>query len=144
MRPSLIIPRIKAECPIFAGRVAGSATMRRVFEQTDFPVPHAFVVTLGEEPSGDVTLSDLDQELTRRFSVTVAVDNTSDERGQAASEVLEDCRNQLLAALVGWSPDPERYGAVFYAGMPYDIDISRARAWAQLDWQLTAYTADAG
>jgi hypothetical protein len=142
MRPSLVIPRIRAQCPIFANRVAGSATYRQVSLQDDFAVPHAFVLPLGEAADGEVMLSNLDQELTTRFAVVVAVANTSDERGQAAAEVIFDARAQLIAALVGWAPNPT-FAPVLYRGMPDDPDITRARAWAQFDFEARAYTASA-
>jgi hypothetical protein len=142
MRPSLIIPRIRAQCPIFANRVAGSATYRQVSLQDDFPVPHAFVLPLGDNADGEVMLSGLDQELTTRFAVVVAVANTSDERGQEAAETIYTCRAQLLAALVGWTP-AAGFGAVLYRGMPDDPDVNRARAWAQFDFEALDYTATA-
>ena len=143
MRPSLVIPRLRAQCPIFANRVAGSATYRQVSLQDDFPVPHAFVLPMSEMADGDITLSSVDQELTTRFAVVVAVSNTNDERGQAASEAIYDVRAQLIAALVGWTPDATRYGAVLYRGMPDDPDLNRARAWVQFDFEATAFTATA-
>lgn len=142
MRPSLIIPRIRAQCPIFGNRVAASATYRQCALQDDFPVPHAFVLPLGDNADGEVMLSNLDQELSARFAVVVAVANTSDERGQAAAEVIFDIRRQLLQALVGWVP-AAGYGAVLYQGMPDDPDVNRARAWAQFDFSALDYTANA-
>ena len=143
MRPSLVIPRIRAQCSIFANRVAGSATYRQVSLQDDFPAPHAFVMPLGEVADGEVMISTVDQELTTRFAVVVAVTNTSDERGQAAAEAIYDIRAALLAALVGWTPDATRYAPILYRGMPDDPDVNRARAWAQFDFESIAYTATA-
>ena len=143
MRPSLIIPRLRAQCPVFQQRVAGAATFRQVVLQDDFPVPHAFVLPLGDSADGDVMVSGLDQELTTRFSVNVAVANTSDERGQAAAELIYDARAELIAALVGWTPDAARFSPILYRGMPDDPDITRARAWAQFDFEALAFTATA-
>lgn len=143
MRPSLVIPRIRAQCPIFANRVAGAATYRQVSLQDDFPAPHAFVLPLGELADGEVMISAVDQELSTRFAVVVAVSNTSDERGQAAAEAIYDIRAELLTALVGWTPDVTRYAPVLYRGMPDDPDVNRARAWAQFDFEAIAYTASA-
>lgn len=143
MRPSLVIPRIRAQCPIFANRVAGAATYRQVSLQDDFPAPHAFVLPLGELADGEVMISAVDQELATRFAVVVAVSNTSDERGQAAAEAIYDIRASLLTALVGWTPDATRYAPVLYRGMPDDPDVNRARAWAQFDFEALAYTATA-
>lgn len=143
MRPSLIIPRLRTLCTAFQNRVAGSATYRQVALQDDFPAPHAFVLPLGESADGEVMLSSLDQELTTRFAVVVAVANTSDERGQAAAEAIYDLRANIIAALVGWTPDPARYSPILYRGMPDDPDITRARAWAQFDFESLATTASA-
>lgn len=143
MRPSLIIPRLRSQCAIFANRVAGSATYRQVSLQDDFAAPHAFVMPLGEVADGEVMISSLDQELTTRFAVVVAVANTSDERGQAAAETIYDIRVALLTALVGWTPDATRYAPILYRGMPDDPDVNRARAWAQFDFEALAYTATA-
>lgn len=143
MRPSLVIPRIRTQCGIFQNRVAGAATYRQVSLQDDFPVPHAFVIPLGDVADGEVMVSALDQELTTRFAVVVAVANTSDERGQAAGEAIYDIRAALLGALVGWTPDAARYSPVLYRGMPDDPDVTRARAWAQFDFEANAYTANA-
>lgn len=143
MRPSLIIPRVRAACPVFQQRVAGAATYRQVSLQDDFPVPHAFVLPLGDAADGDVMISTLDQAITTRFAVVVAVANTSDERGQAAAEFIFTARAQLIAALVGWTPEQGRYSPILYRGMPDDPDITRARAWAQFDFEAEASTATA-
>lgn len=142
IRPSLVIPRIVAQCPIFAGRVAGAAAMRKLYAQDDFPVPHAFVIPLSDTGESEVMLSDLAQELAVRFAVVVAVDNTSDEPGMAAAEMLMTARDQLHAALIGWKPS-ETHAECLYAGMPDDPDTSRIKCWAQFDFASTAYAATA-
>jgi hypothetical protein len=141
MRVSLIIPRLLAECPIFDGRVAGAATYARVVQETSFPVPHAFVLPMSESATGDVMLSDLDQELRTRIAIVVAVPN-ADDRGQQSIDLLYDVRAQLLKALVGWQPTLE-FGPILYLGMPDEPGITRARAWMQFDFEANDYTATA-
>jgi hypothetical protein len=141
MRPSLIIPRLLEQCPVFAGRVAGAATYARVSQEVAFPVPHAFVVPLSEAANGDVMISDLDQELNARIAIVVAVPN-EDDRGQKSVELIYDIRAQLLRALVGWQPSQD-FGTVMYLGMPDEPAINRARVWAQFDFQALDYTATA-
>ncbi len=125
MRPSLVIPRIRTACPGFENRVAGASGLDDAMEvvmeaQPGLAVPCAIVLWEGDEPGNDVTLSTgglgMDQELIGRFSVTVIVDGKADSRGQNSAERLIDARNELLAALVGWSPDVARFGACLYAG----------------------------
>jgi hypothetical protein len=142
IRPSLVIPRIRAQCPIFANRVAGAAAMRKLFTLDDFPVPHAFVVPLSDTGEAEVMLSDLAMELPARFGVVVAVDNTTDEPGMAAAEMLMEARDQLHAALIGWAPS-EYFAKCLYTGMPDDPDTSRVRCFAQFDFASTAYAATA-
>lgn len=139
MRPSLIIPRLLEQCPAFEGRVAGAATYAKVSDQDSFPVPHAFVLPMSESASGDVMLSGLDQELTTRIAVVVAVPN-ADDRGQKSVEVLYDIRAQLLRALVGWQPS-DQFGPILYLGMPDEPGITRARVWMQFDFEAHDYTA---
>lgn len=141
MRPSLIIPRLRAECPIFNQRVAGAAGFARAMDQIDFPLPHAFVLPLTESANGDVQISGLDQELNSRFSVSVCVSN-SDDVGLNSLESIYDIRAQLLTALVGWHPTPA-FGPIMYVGMPDDPAINRARAWMQFDFQALDFTASA-
>jgi hypothetical protein len=141
MRPSLIIPRLLEQCPIFEGRVAGAATYSRVAQEVAFPVPHAFVVPMSEAANGDVMMSSLDQELATRIAVVVAVPN-EDDRGQKSVEQFYDVRAQLLKALVGWQPT-EQFGPILYLGMPDDPAVTRARVWMQFDFQATDYTATA-
>jgi hypothetical protein len=144
MRPSLIIPRIRSECPIFAGRVAGSATAVKAMEEgASIPVPHAFVMPGDLVPTGEALLSGLDQELNANFSVLVALDNRDDPRGQSAAEAMYDAAVELFSALIGWTPDASRYAPCLFAGMPDIPDLNRAYLWAQLDFQSLAYTATA-
>lgn len=129
LRPSLVIKQIRDECPLFDGRVAGALSFRKCREQDDFPAPHAFILPMEDVDDAEADLSPLDQYLTARFAVVVAVPNTSDEQGQDAGERLIDVRNELLAALIGFQPG-ENYAPILYAGMPDAIEFNRARAWA--------------
>ena len=148
IRTSLVIPRIRAQCPIFAGRVAGSLGWEKFARDmdagavSDFPVPHAFVLPLPDLNEGDIELSELEQVLPARFQVVVVVSNTSDEPGSIASDQLMDARDQLLKALIGFTP-AEEMAPVLYAGMPAEPAFSRAKAWAQFDWYSTHQAAGA-
>lgn len=143
MRPSLVIPHLKATCPVFENRVAGSASYEQAIAQYDFPVPHA-IVLLGPEGDGEApALSALDQEMTLAFAIVVTVSNSADDRGQAAAEQIFDIRAELLAAMVAWTPDTARYAPVRYLGMPDDPEMNRSRLHARLDFQTVANTASA-
>ena len=141
MRPSLIIPRLREQCPIFNNRVAGAATFAKAADNPTFAVPHAFVLPLSESATGDTQFSGLDQELMTRLAITVCVAN-EDDRGQQSLEVIYDIRAQLLRALVGWQPGPQ-FGPLMYVGMPDEPAINRARVWLQFDFQGLDFTASA-
>lgn len=81
--------------------------------------------------------------MTMAFAVVIAVSNTADDRGQAAAELIFNIRAQLLAALVGWTPDTDRYAPVLYLGMPDDPAMNRSRLHARLDFETIASTASA-
>lgn len=141
MRPSLIIPRLRTECATFSNRVAGAASLRQALLQDDFPVPHAFVVRSPMEVT-ETVLSGLEQDLTLGFAVAIAVSNTSDPRGQDASEALADCIAEVVAALKGWTPDGTLYAPILLVGETGDYtDWTRARAWTQLDFAAASTTA---
>lgn len=148
IRTSLVIPRIRAQCPIFANRVAGSLGWERFKDLmqssaiSDFPVPHAFVLPQPDTSEGSIELSSLAQELPARFGVVVVVSNTSDEPGAIASDQLMDARDQLHAALIGFAP-AEDMAPILYEGMADAPDYNRAKAWAQFDFTSTKYAASA-
>lgn len=135
MRPRIIIPRLRELCPIFAGRVAGAVDFRRAAQSDDYPAPHAFVLLQGITPTGEDLLSQIDQEMALNLTIWLCVPSTADERGQDASEQLISCFVQVRTALLGWTPDVERYTAIMMDGLtlPEGETFTRSRAWAQCD-----------
>lgn len=137
MRPSLIIPRLRAQCPIFSGRVAGAADFAAASLADDVVVPCAFVLPGGDVPGDQELIGEPLQELSERFTVAVCVSNLTDERGQDGAEQLHDIRAQLLTALLGWSPDGSAtFGPVTYLGSDGDPTIDRARIWHAYDFSV--------
>jgi hypothetical protein len=144
MRPSLIIPRLKAQVAALSNRVAAAATVEAAMDQTNLGVPNAFIVPGPDVVEGDVLLSPYAQEITARFSVVLTVANTAagDDRGQAAVEALLDLRNTVMTALVGWTPDAARFAPLSYGGGD-EIVHTRARAHTQLEFFTSTTTANA-
>lgn len=135
MKPSLIIPRIRSQVAALGTRVAGSAAMEGAIDTgRSMVLPCAFVVSLGDQPSENLELHAVTQQILDRFAVVVCVSNASDERGQAASEQVHNLRAALWTALLGWTPDQTVYGPITYEGMPADPEIDRARMWAQFNF----------
>ena len=141
MRPSLIIPRLREQCPVFSGRVAGAIDYRRAIESDDFAVPHAFVLLAAIAPDGDEQISTLDQEVSCQLSVMLAVAADADVTGQDASQQLFSCFVQIRSALLGWTPDATLYTPFAMDGLMLadgEATFLRARAWAQCDITASA------
>lgn len=141
MRASLIIPRLRANCPLLGGRVAGSAEFGAAAVADDVAVPCAFVIPLGDTVGDADVIGEAFQEIDQRFTVIVCVSNLADERGQAGSELMADIRDELIAALLGWSPSAA-HGPIAYEGNDGDPAIDRARMWLGFDFK-TATTVSA-
>ena len=135
MRPSLIIPRLRAQCPVFSNRVAGAIQFRQAMGADDFPVPHAFVLLMGVVPTGQDLISGYDQVVNAQLQVVVAVSSAADDRGQDASEQMISCFVQVRDALLGWTPDPQRYGPIITDGLVLSEgeSFTRARSWAEVN-----------
>jgi|GEM_PF-3527512 hypothetical protein len=138
--PDAVITRLRAQCAVFSNRVAGTAAEARASEQTEFPVPHAFFMPGGIEPSDMDTLSPLDQECTIRFRVLIAVDNKGDERGQAGATGLLTAARSVVVALIGWTP-AAGFAPVMFDGLEDSFDSNRDRLWGTVSFRTLAYTS---
>lgn len=104
MNVTPIIARLKSEVPAFSNRVFGSATYALALEtELELALPQAFVVpiSIDAEPNelmGSITAQRFHEEIT----VAIVVDNTTDERGQSASESIESLLVSVRNALIGW------------------------------------------
>ncbi len=69
-------------------------------------LPAAYVVPGDDSPGENKSQTDYWQELKEGFSVVVILSNGRDERGQFASyDVVDDVRQMLFKALLGWNPE---------------------------------------
>lgn len=104
MNATPIIARLKSEVAAFSNRVFGSATFAAAMDsQIDLALPHAFVLPEAIEADPNELMGGLTLQRVREgFKVVIVVDNTSDERGQAASETIEAHLSSVITALVGW------------------------------------------
>lgn len=98
MRLANIVARLKAQCPILRQALPALAA------DVTTSYPSAYVLPLAEHVSDD----DLNHALRLyegRFAVEIMVRNVAEHAtGGPAGEALEDVREEVLAALVGWSP----------------------------------------
>lgn len=130
MKIRTVIDRVKAECPTFAGRVAGTAEYAAAadaLESVRLDLPAAFVYRSGGIPSEAATIGAVVQMRPETFGIIVAIDNGTDAPGFAASEALDTIIEELLAAMLGWQPDDDHNAFVFEGDQ--HLDLNRGRLW---------------
>jgi hypothetical protein len=102
MKTQEIIDRLKSECPIFGGRVAGSAAYDLAIEENGFSTPCAYVVELSKSSKPNSLISGHSQQVTLQIGVMMIISNQRDTTGHAAHEELQDVSGQVWDALCGW------------------------------------------
>lgn len=136
MKLSLVIAALRARCPTFGGNVAGAAEFRAIPETGKMRLPAAYVVPTEDVTAEQKSATDYWQNVTEGFAVVVVLDNTRDERGQAAGyDAVHDIRAEIWKALLGWEPD-EDAGPVSYSGGQL-LDMDRGRLYYQFEFMLT-------
>lgn len=139
--PGLVIARLRAQCPVFANRVAGTAEEARAAEQTELTTPHAFFMPGGVEPGEADEMSPLDQHMTVQFRVMIAVDNRADDRGQGGATALYVAAAQVIRALVGWNPTPAVFAPILTTGLEDAFDSNRATLWGTVTFRTSIMTS---
>lgn len=132
MKLKVLIDRVKANCPSFGSRVSGFSDFLMIEGREEaLATPCAFVVRLLVDVEPNETVMSVVQTKRERFGVFVCVDAAADPLGYDADDRLDDLRTELLAALVGWSPDATR--APFEDEGFENVIATRARAWRRFD-----------
>lgn len=132
MQLSTIIGQIKAHCSSFTNRVAGAAEFKSLQEATALPVPCAFVIPLDDNPEASKAMNSVRIPMTDSFAVIVALSNTTDEKGQTATDGVHSIRAEIWAALLGFRPSTDYNGIEYQGGSLLSMD--RARLWYQFEF----------
>lgn len=119
--------RLKTACPALK-QVQGAAEMR-VIEAAPAAhlMPAAWVVPLREDARPAPAANAVRQVQTITFGVLLAVGDRRDRRGEAAGDELDDVKQDVHAALIGWTP-PGAAGPVEYAGGEV-LEVETAALW---------------
>jgi hypothetical protein len=143
------ISQLRANAPIFAGRVAGAAEFYAGLKNynTSLALPAAYVMPLGQEGGDNQAIGgDLIQIVRKSIGVAVELDAQTDRRGQAPVMLFDQIEAQLFASVLNMilqDSCPRMSRGVFFQGARY-LDLDRARLFYQwefgLDWQIS--TAD--
>ncbi len=124
MKLSAIVAHMRAHCPAFGGRISAGIDWDTVASSSKLQHPSAYVIASGDDAEPNDLQNAIRQTIADGFDVVIVLDS-SDERGQAASDALHDVRAELWRALVGWEPGSE-YDPITYDGGSL-VHISRAR-----------------
>lgn len=118
----------------FGNNIFGAAELAYALEYT-LKQDCAFVIQLGETASTNQYDGAINQKITERFGVIVALDNGSSDKGKTgliAYDKLFDIRAQIFKAILGWqmsgTESPISYGGGKIAG------INRAYLWYQFEF----------
>jgi hypothetical protein len=101
---SPIVLKIRNQDTVFGPYIGGSADLAKAM-QYSLNKEAAFVIQLAETVTPNNYDNSINQTITERFAVVVALDNGTSDRdklGLIAYDRLELIRNQLFRALLGW------------------------------------------
>lgn len=135
MRIVPIILRLRAADTRFKNNIGGSAELDLARRNT-LKKDMAFVIPLNEDVAANQNDNEINQTITERFSVIIALANDSsqaDKTGIIAYDLLHEVRSQVFRALLGW----EIYGSdsmIYYAGGQL-LNIHAAYLWYQFDFE---------
>ena len=137
MDVSAVIAQLRQYCPALA-LVGGAADFASGLETVVNPasLPAGFVIPSAEDADDNELQNALRQEVRERVGVIIEFDNTTDRRGQAASNQVDAMKYSLFSALLNWRIDPFRaQKGLQYSGGRF-IDMDRGRLWWQFDFEL--------
>ncbi len=142
-----VVAHLRANVPVFAGRVAGAADFATGLESTvTQKLPAAYVIPLGDEAAPNDEMNALYQGVTERIGVIVEFDNSVDRRGQTVTLQYAPIKAALFAAILNWrGTDPEHALRGFEYGGGQLLEFDRARLFYQFEFVLeTVITTEDG
>jgi hypothetical protein len=142
MKLGTIALRIRAAETSFENRVAGAAELALALAGT-LEQEVAFVIPLAESSPANTYDNGINQILTERFGVVVALKNDvsqADKTGLLAHDRLHDIRQELFNCLLGWYITGAE--SLVYYGAGRLLDINRAWLWYQFEFEFTTRLTD--
>lgn len=137
------ISQLRANAPMFGGRVAGAAEFMRGLREynTSLPLPAAYVLPGTQDATPNDSWGGLQQLVHYGVGVAVELDAQQDRRGQAPAMNLDDVRDQVFGSVLNYMFDDCHVArGVSYVGAHW-LDLDRARLFYQfdfnVDWQIT-------
>ena len=131
-----VMSRLRAETEL--RQVQGALELAAAIKALSVATPGAFVVPLSDLPAQDEAFTGQTlQRVLSKYSVVLVVDNKRDSTGGAASDELEQLRQAVRTALLGWMPPG--FEAPLTAGPGNLIDLDNGRVWWGDEFQIEHY-----
>jgi len=137
------IEQIRANAPIFGGRVAGAAEFVAGLKNynTSMALPAAYVLPLGQEADPNEGWGNLQQIVHKTIGIAVEFDAQQDRRGQAPVMAFDLVETQLYRSVLNLRiGDCRMARGTYFSGARY-LDLDRARLFYQwefaVDWQIS-------
>ena len=142
MKLAPIVLKLRLTNTRFENRIGGSANLATALTYT-LQKEMAFVVQLGETASGNNSDNSINQTISEKFAVIVALDNgvsDRDKTGLTAFDSLFDIRKEIFKGILGWLI-PETESIVSYSGGRL-VGLNRGYLWYQFEFSATSRIDD--
>ncbi len=142
MKLSAVALKLRIADTSFANRIGGAAALGLATEST-LLVETVFVIPLLENASANEYENHINQVITERFGLVVALkmdEDPTDETGIQAFDRLHDVRQEFFDTLLGWEM-PGTEGLCAYGGGLL-LDFNRAWLWYQFAFEVKTRLED--
>ncbi len=140
MRIGPLVLKLRLASTRFENRIGGAAELALALQGT-LQAEMAFVIPLSETASDNKLDNEVEQRLTERFGVVVALQNDTtdkDKTGLTAYDSLFEIRAEIWKALLGWKIDGAESYPISYRGGRV-LGINRAQFWYQFEFSVDAW-----
>lgn len=117
MRIRPIITQLETATTADFFKAIEAASSINLVESISANCPSVYVHPVSENPQTSQLITGVHQDVEERFAVLIAAQNI-----QAASEPLEDARDEIKTALVGFQPSADHDYIEFVSGEVVDVD----------------------
>lgn len=138
MKLNTTIEAIRKRCPSFNNRVFAFTGPMQLQNLCPEKLPAAYVTMVGEVAEVEqMSANSYLQNITSTVGVLIVVNSQEDRRGQNAFDKAEDLKNEILKALLSWSPIPGDNMAI-YSYQKYSVlKVEEPVLAVQIDLQCT-------
>ena len=137
MKLQTTIEALRKRCPSFNNRVFAFTGPLQLQNLNPQKLPAAYVTLVGEVAEVEqVSTNSYYQTITTTVGIMLLVNSQADRRGQNAFDEAEDLKNEVLKALLSWSPTADNMAV--YSYQKYSVlKVEEPILATQIDLQCT-------